>query len=109
MTALTSFVEFVGGFTYILHLKIAKGTNMTNFIHFQSIYMILIPYVFLMNTSDNKNRIMEYGWKNVLKNVIGLPNNSVTPSSSISSDMLKNTESSKAKKKSNKILGKMLL
>jgi hypothetical protein len=100
VTALTSFIEFFGGFTYILHLKIANGTNMANFIHFQSIYMLFIPHVFLMNTSDNKSRIMEYGWKNVLKNIIRVPNNSVTPNSSKAADLLKNTDSSNAQKSS---------
>ena len=33
-----------------------------------------------MNTSQNKNRIIELGWKNVLKNIIGLFNNSVESS-----------------------------
>ena len=27
-----------------------------------------------MNSSANRNRIIEYGWKNVLKNVFGKPN-----------------------------------
>jgi hypothetical protein len=32
-----------------------------------------------MNTSHNKNRIAEFGWKIVLYNLIGRPNNSVEP------------------------------
>ena len=74
----------------------AQGTNMANLIHFQFIHMIIIPYVFIMNTSDNKNQIIEHGWKNVLKNVIGLPNNSVAPHSFKSSDLLENADSPKA-------------
>ena len=31
--------------------------------------MIILPYAFLMNTSENKNRVVEHGWSSVLKNV----------------------------------------
>ena len=40
-------------------------------------YLILLPGAFLMNTSHNKHRVIEHGWKNVLRNTFGL---SVTPS-----------------------------
>ena len=40
-----------------------------------SIYFTLLPRAFLMNTSDNKNRIVEYGWKNVLMNSFGMASN----------------------------------
>ena len=40
--------------------------------------MVLLPYAFLMNTSHNKNRIVEYGWKNVFSNLIMKLNNSVS-------------------------------
>ena len=42
-----------------------------------SLYMILLPYAFLMNTSHNKKRIVKYGWSNVFKNLIRKPNNIV--------------------------------
>ena len=35
------------------------------------LYLILLPYIFLTNTSHNKERIIEYGWKNVVGNFIG--------------------------------------
>ena len=35
------------------------------------LYLILLPYIFLMNTSHNKERVIEYGWKNVVGNFIG--------------------------------------
>ena len=41
------------------------------------LYDIILPHVFLMNTSENKNRIVELGWKNVLKNIVGICNNTV--------------------------------
>ena len=79
ITAMTSFLEFVGTITFSIHLKIAQGTSLATFIHFQTIYIILVPHAFLMNTSDNKNRIIDQGWKNVFKNIIRLPTNSVEP------------------------------
>ena len=35
-------------------------------------YLILLPCAFLMNTSHNKRRVIEHGWKNVLRNTFGL-------------------------------------
>ena len=34
-----------------------------------------------MNTSHNKNRIIEHGWKNIFKNIIGKPNSSISTDS----------------------------
>ena len=36
---------------------------------------MVLPYSFLMNTSHNKNRIVEHGWKNVLNDILGRPQN----------------------------------
>ena len=44
------------------------------------LYMIILPYCFLMNTSHNKNRIVEHGWKNVFNNVLGRKHNSLDDS-----------------------------
>ena len=33
------------------------------------LYFVVLPYAFLMNTRYNKNRILEEGWMNVLRNV----------------------------------------
>ena len=41
------------------------------------LFLVILPYVTLMNTSHNKYRIIESGWKNVIKNSIGGSNNSV--------------------------------
>ena len=71
VTAMTTALEFLGSLTYFIHLVISKGTNLANFIHFQSIYFIVIPYAFLMNTSNNKFRVIQNGWKGVFRNVVG--------------------------------------
>ena len=81
ITAATTIVEFLGNLTYVIHLKIAKGSNLASATHFELIYAILIPYSLLKNTSDNKNRIIEAGWKNIFKNILGIKDNSaVEPS-----------------------------
>ena len=35
------------------------------------LYLIILPYFHLVNTSHNKDRVVEYGWKNVLGNLFG--------------------------------------
>ena len=35
------------------------------------LYLIILPYFRLVNTSHNKDRVVEYGWKNVLGNLFG--------------------------------------
>ena len=43
-------------------------------------FCVISPYAFLMNTPYNKTRIVECGWKNVIKNLIGCSNNSLVES-----------------------------
>ena len=76
ITAATTMVEFLGHLTFVIHLKLANGSNLASAIHFEAIYAILIPYTLLKNTSDNKNRIIEAGWKNIFKNILGIKDNS---------------------------------
>ena len=58
-------------------LRYYKGTNFYNLIGAMVVYDVLLPYSFLMNTSHNKDRVVQLGWKNVFKNIIGKSNNSV--------------------------------
>ena len=62
-------------------------------------YLILLPCAFLMNTSHNKRRVIEHGWKNVLRNTFGL---SVTPSNqdcTLSAKINENKTSSRLQKR----------
>ena len=34
------------------------------------LHFVILSYAFLMNTTSNKNRIIEEGWTNVLKNMV---------------------------------------
>ena len=72
--------------TYIIFLWYNKGTTFSSLIVGMISYQIILPYVFLMNTSHNKNRIVEFGWKNVLMNIIGRPSNSVEPNEQMPKD-----------------------
>ena len=75
VTALTTVIEFVGNITMVLHLYFAESNAYASFIHTMTFYLIIIPYAFLMNTNDNKKRIIDSGWKNIFKNLIGMKNN----------------------------------
>ena len=70
VTAINTIVEMTGTITYIIILAIMRGNNFNSFIYTQFFYSILLPFIFLSNTSENKDRIVEAGWKNVMKNII---------------------------------------
>ena len=38
------------------------------------LFYVLLPYMFLMNTSHNKGLVIDEGWMNTIRNVLGLPN-----------------------------------
>jgi hypothetical protein len=63
-----------------------KSTTITNLIIGMILFDIILPHAFLMNTSQNKNRIVELGWKNILKNIVGIFNNSVVNSESTATE-----------------------
>ena len=53
----------------VIFVWITVRTTHLSMIQALALYMVIIPYLFLMNTSHNKNRVVEYGWGNVIKNV----------------------------------------
>ena len=98
VTATTSFIEMSINIAYIIFVWYNKGTTFSSLIVGMISYQIILPYVFLMNTSHNKNRIVELGWKNVLMNIIGRPDNSVEPNEEMGNDKHE-SQASKLKKK----------
>ena len=70
---MTTLIELIGGVTFVIHLYLKKGTSSSTFLHAVVIKCVVMPYAFLMNTSHNKNRIIEKGWKNVLINIVNHP------------------------------------
>ena len=47
------------------------GGNAISMLLSMLLNLLILPYLFLMNTRYNKNRVVEEGWVNVLKNVRG--------------------------------------
>ena len=101
-----SALELFGNVTVIILLAVAKGTSLLSLIHGMILYAVLIPRTFLMNTSHNKNRIVDKGWKNIIKNLTGKTSNriqdSTTPHSS-GFDHCKKSEQKKCAVKDMKI------
>ena len=72
VTAVTSMLEVFGNiFQWIVWTVWTKFAGYGTLIQSILLYFVILPYAFLMNTSQNKNRIIEDGWMNVLKNVVG--------------------------------------
>ena len=71
ITATISLIESSSNITYIILVAITVRTNYGTLINLLVLYMIVLPYSFLMNTSHNKERIIEQGWMNIFKNIFG--------------------------------------
>ena len=67
-----SVLEMIGGIINLTLVLMFKTTTFPVVINSMIIYLIILPRAFLMNTSHNKNRIIEHGWRNVLRNTFGL-------------------------------------
>ena len=82
VTAMISFIEFVFFFGHVVGVSLAGGTSpevvIIVLVMYLVLYGVIAPYSFLMNTSHNKNRIVEHGWINVVKNMT--TNNSISKS-----------------------------
>ena len=68
--AMISLLELCSNVIYNVILSITVKTSYATLVQWSFLYMILLPYAFLMNTSHNKNRIVEYGWVNVFENLV---------------------------------------
>ena len=66
-------LEFFGGCIFVI-MRVSRITiGFGGFVQkmlFMLLYFVVLPYAFLMNTRYNKNRIIEEGWLNVLKNMV---------------------------------------
>ena len=72
-----SLLEGLAQIVNVIFVWYNKSTTLASLTLAIIIFDILLPHAFLMNTSQNKNRIVEIGWKSVLKNILGISNNSV--------------------------------
>ena len=97
VTAVTTMMEFTGNcINYVIFLVLGGHVNFISYALYMLLYFDVLSYAFLMNTRYNKNRIIEYGWINVLKNISGrngqnkvLAHNNVTPSLNANQNTLK--------------------
>ena len=60
---------------YVIVVSLTVRTTYTTLLAVLTLYMIILPYFFLMNTSHNKDRVIEHGWKTVFRNVLGTKTN----------------------------------
>ena len=80
VSAMISLLEITFAIIFGIFLFVKNATTISGCTVAIILYDVLLPHVFLMNTSHNKNRIVEFGWKNVFKNIFGLSNNSMEES-----------------------------
>ena len=72
VTAFVTGTESLYTILYTVVLVLVKEkTALVTVVPRMFLFCVILPYVFLMNTSHNKNRIAELGWINVLKNTLG--------------------------------------
>ena len=69
VTSMVSFGEIVG-FLMIAAISFSIKSATVGDVLFPLLQYIILPYAFLMNTRENKHRIVEQGWTNVLKNTL---------------------------------------
>ena len=67
VTAIMSISEVVG-FIFIVSISAITGTKTVGMVLFRLLEFIVLPYAFLINTRENKYRIVEEGWSNVFRN-----------------------------------------
>ena len=71
ITATISIIEGIINIAYIITVALTVRTSYGTLIYLLILYMLVVPYSFLMNTSHNKERIIEHGWINIVKNILG--------------------------------------
>ena len=71
VTAMATIIEFLYITLYSVVVGyISKGSSFATLIQVMGLYCVVLPYFFLMNTSHNKNRIIDIGWQNVFQNMV---------------------------------------
>ena len=71
IAATISIIESTTMISYTIAVAITVRTSYGTLIYLLLLYMIILPYSLLKNTSDNKERIIEQGWMNIFKNIFG--------------------------------------
>ena len=76
-----SILEILGCVTQVVLLVVFKTGTFPTLINGMFLWSIVLPYAFLMNTSHNKQRIIQSGWANIFKNIFKLPHNQIVNAS----------------------------
>ena len=72
VTAVTTMMEFSGNcISFVIFVVLGGHGKFTSSVSIMFLNFVVLSYAFLMNTKYNKNRIIEYGWLNVFKNIFG--------------------------------------
>ena len=72
VTAVTTMMEFSGNcINSVIFVVLGGHGKFVSSALYMLLYFVVLSYAFVMNTRYNKNRIIEYGWLNVLKNISG--------------------------------------
>ena len=66
VTAISTLCETIGHFVIGIALKTTSGKIPLHFAFI--LHLNVLPAVFLISTSENKNRVVEEGWLSVLRN-----------------------------------------
>ena len=94
-----SVLEMIGYIFIMSAVIIFKSTSLPLIINIEIMYLIVLPRAYLMNTSHNKRRIIEHGWKNILKNTFGLSPDLQNPNRGKENRMIENQSSDRARKR----------
>ena len=91
--AMISLLETVSNIVYVIMVWLTVRTSFGTLLQSTTLYLVLLPYAYLMNTSHNKERVIKNGWKGVFKNLIGRQSNTAilqTDKNSTKNDKLQN-------------------
>ena len=81
VTAVTTLLESLGNLIqWTIWICFTKFAGHATLIQSILLYFVILPYAFLKNTNENKHRIVDEGWTNVVKNIFNL---SSTPKSTM--------------------------
>ena len=103
VTFVTSILEMICTFLTIMVVVIFKTATFPVIISNMITYLILLPCAFLMNTSHNKRRVVEHGWRNVLRNTFGLSSMPSNPDCNQGAKIIENKTSSSFQKRRNAV------
>ena len=103
VTFVISILEMICAFITLMVVIIFKTATFPVIISSMIIYLILLPSAFLMNTSNNKRRVIEHGWRNVLRNTFGLSPMPANPDGNQGTKTKENKTCSRLKKGSNAV------